>query len=119
MPTSGNKNIQLCTPKAAKTAYTCFWAYSNRFVEACHVTLEPTQPTQLGRLGKNMKATKCLCFDLNSKVIVTILCEHKLHMRTTTSLYYVIQLCQVNQIFIFYLFYHNLKENYHIRKKKI
>ena len=44
-----------------------------------------------------------------------LLCQHKLHMKQTTSLCSVIQQLQVHQIFVFYVFYCNLKEKGHIR----
>ena len=37
---------------------------------------------------------------------------------STTSLHSVIQRCQVHQIFVFYIFYCNLKEKDHIRRNK-
>ena len=45
-----------------------------------------------------------------------LLCQYKLHMKPTPTLYSVIQQCQVDQIFVFYGFYCNLKEKYHIRR---
>ena len=50
---------------------------------------------------------------LNKRVL---LCQHKLHMKLIPSLYSVIQRCQVQEIFVFYLFYCDLKEKYHIRR---
>ena len=52
------------------------------------------------------------------------ICQHKLHMKPTTSLCPVIQQCQVHQNFAFYVFYCSLKEKDHIKrninsKKKI
>ena len=47
---------------------------------------------------------------------LVLLCQHKLHTKPTTSLCSVIQRCQVHQIFAFYVFSCNLKENYHIRR---
>ena len=44
-----------------------------------------------------------------------LLCQHNLHMKLTTSLCSVIQQSQVHQIFIFYVFYCNLKKD-HIRR---
>ena len=44
--------------------------------------------------------------ELNKHVL---LCQHKLHMK-------LIQRCQVQEIFVFYLFYCDLKEKYHIRR---
>ena len=43
-------------------------------------------------------------------------CQHKLHMKPTTSLYCIIQQCQVHWIFVFYVFYWDLKEKHHIRR---
>ena len=44
---------------------------------------------------------------------LVLLCQHKLYMKSTTSLYSEIQQCQVHQIFVFfYVFYCNLKEKY-------
>ena len=37
-------------------------------------------------------------------------------MKPTTSLYFVIQQCQENYIFVFYVFYRNLKEKGRIRR---
>ena len=45
-----------------------------------------------------------------------LLCQHKLHMKPTISLYPVIQRCQVHQIFVFFTFYCNLKEKDQIRR---
>ena len=46
-----------------------------------------------------------------------LLCQCKLHMKpTTSSPCFVIQQCQVHQIFVFYVFYCNLKEKDHIRR---
>ena len=48
---------------------------------------------------------------------LVLLCQHKLYMKSTTSLYSEIQQCQVHQIFVFfYVFYCNLKEKYHIKR---
>ena len=52
---------------------------------------------------------------IESKELV-LLCQHKLHMKWTSSLYSVIQQCQVHQIFVFNVFYCNLKEKDHIRR---
>ena len=43
-----------------------------------------------------------------------LLYQHKLHMKPTTSLYSVIQRCPKQQIYVFYVFYCNLKEKDHI-----
>ena len=43
-----------------------------------------------------------------------LLGQCKLHMKPTTSLYSVIQQCQMPEVFVFYVF-RNLKEKYHIR----
>ena len=45
---------------------------------------------------------------------LVLLCQHKLHMKPTTSLYSVIQRCQVHESFVFYVFYCNVKEKGHI-----
>ena len=53
-----------------------------------------------------------------------LLCQYKLHMKLTTSLYFIIQQCQMHYFFgFFYVFYCNLKEKDHIgiinsKKKK-
>ena len=49
---------------------------------------------------------------------LVLLCQHKLHMKPTTSLCFVIQRCQVYLIFIFYVFYCILKKKNHIRRNK-
>ena len=41
---------------------------------------------------------------------LVLLCQHKLHMKSTTSLYSNIQQYQVHKIFVFYVFYFDLKE---------
>ena len=45
-----------------------------------------------------------------------LLCQHKLHMKPTTSFCPVIQRCQVHQFFVLYVFYCNLKGKKHIRR---
>ena len=42
--------------------------------------------------------------------------QYKLHMKPTTSLYSVIQRCQMLYIFVFDVLYCNLKEKDHIRR---
>ena len=39
-------------------------------------------------------------------------------MKWTTSLCSMIQQCQVHQVFVFYVFFCNLKENDHIRRNE-
>ena len=46
---------------------------------------------------------------------LVLLCQHRLHMKPTTSLFSVILQCQVHQIFVSYVFYCNVKEKDHIR----
>ena len=41
---------------------------------------------------------------------LVLLCQHKLHMKSTTSLYVETQQYQMHYIFVFYVFYRNLKE---------
>ena len=41
---------------------------------------------------------------------LVLLYQHKLHMKSTTSLYSNIQQYQVHEIFVFYVFYCNLKK---------
>ena len=43
--------------------------------------------------------------------------QHKILTKLTTSLYRLIQPCQVNYIFILNLFYYNIKEKDPIRRK--
>ena len=50
---------------------------------------------------------KTLIMDLKKLVL---LCQHKLHMKSTTSLYSKAQQFQMHYIFAFYVFYRNLKE---------
>ena len=47
---------------------------------------------------------------------LVLLCQQKLHIKLIPSLYSVIQQCQVQEIFVFYVFYCDLKEKYHIRR---
>ena len=46
-----------------------------------------------------------------------LLCQHKLHMKSTSSLCSEIQQCQVHSIFVFYVFYSYLKEKDHGREE--
>ena len=50
---------------------------------------------------------KTLIMDLKKLVL---LCQHKLHMKSSTSLYSKTQQYQMHYIFVFYVFYRNLKE---------
>ena len=47
---------------------------------------------------------------------LVLLYQHKLHMKLTTALCSLIQQCQVHQIFVYFVFYRNLKEKDHIRR---
>ena len=47
-----------------------------------------------------------------------LLCQYKLHMKPTRSLYSGTQQCQMHKIFVFYVFYCNLKEKRYIRRIK-
>ena len=49
---------------------------------------------------------------------IVLLCQQKVHMKPIKSFYFVIQQCQVQEIFVFYIFYCKLKEKYHIRRNK-
>ena len=48
---------------------------------------------------------------------IVLLCQHKLHMKLTTALCSVIQRCQVHRVFVYYVFYCNLKEKDHMGRK--
>ena len=57
---------------------------------------------------------KILIIELKKLVL---LCQHRLHMKPSTSLYSVIQQCQTHYFFfVFYVFYCDLKEIYHTRR---
>ena len=58
MATSGNKSIQLRTPKA-KATYTGLYAYSNGFVEACADPLQNIQ-TEFSLISENIIHIKTL-----------------------------------------------------------
>ena len=54
--------------------------------------------------------------DHRVKETCVISCQHKLHMKLTMSLFSVIQQCQVHEVFVFYVFYCNLKGKNDIRR---
>ena len=47
---------------------------------------------------------------------LVVLCHYKLHMKWTTSLYSEIQQYKVHEIFVFHVFFRNLKEEDHIKR---